>query len=191
MNPPMLTGGESRIVRDRQKLTGLYHYNSFTSVCTRIHSSRPAGNLPGPGGVDLRTQNLPPGQLLTGDIRRAVKRFRGGLVFKAHRLVDHSTLGLRAIKKKKKIHSPGQGLHTGTITNRCSLMPVIDSGLVGSTVLYRDDHYRGSSLIRNRHPVGPYSRTMPRLLWRSWGWGAVSYERGSPVSLAGFIPDAL
>jgi len=32
-----------------------------------------------------------------------VKRFRDGLVFKAHRLVYHSTLGLRVIKKKKKI----------------------------------------------------------------------------------------
>ena len=31
-----------------------------------------------------------------------VKRFRGGLVFKAHRLVYHSTLGLRVITKKKK-----------------------------------------------------------------------------------------
>ena len=30
------------------------------------------------------------------------KPFRGGLVFKAHRLVYHSTLGLRGIKKKKK-----------------------------------------------------------------------------------------
>jgi hypothetical protein len=30
--------------------------------------------------------------------------------------------------------------------------------------------YRGSSL-RNRHPVGPYSRTMPELLWRSYGGG--------------------
>jgi len=30
-----------------------------------------------------------------------VKRFRGGLVFKAHRLVYHSTLGWRVIKKKK------------------------------------------------------------------------------------------
>ena len=27
---------------------------------------------------------------------------RGGLVFKAHRLLYHSTLGLRVIKKKKK-----------------------------------------------------------------------------------------
>jgi len=37
------------------------------------------------------------GQLLI----RNVKRFRGGLVFKAHRLLYHSTLGLRVIKKKK------------------------------------------------------------------------------------------
>ena len=29
-----------------------------------------------------------------------MKRFRGGLVFDAHRLVYHSTQGLRAIKKK-------------------------------------------------------------------------------------------
>jgi len=29
-------------------------------------------------------------------------RFRGGLGFKAHRLLYHSTLGLRVIKKKKK-----------------------------------------------------------------------------------------
>jgi len=34
-------------------------------------------------------------------LRRNVKRFQGGLVFKAHRLMYHSTLGLRAIKKKK------------------------------------------------------------------------------------------
>jgi len=31
-----------------------------------------------------------------------VKRFRGGLVFKAPRLLYHSTLGLRVIKKKKE-----------------------------------------------------------------------------------------
>ena len=30
-----------------------------------------------------------------------MKRFRGGLVFKAHEPMYHSTLGLRAIKKKK------------------------------------------------------------------------------------------
>ena len=39
------------------------------------------------------------GQLLY----RNVQRFRGGLVFKAHRRLYHSTLGLRVIKKKKKM----------------------------------------------------------------------------------------
>ena len=34
--------------------------------------------------------------------RRNVQRFRGGLVFEAHRLVYHSTLGVRAIEKKKR-----------------------------------------------------------------------------------------
>ena len=38
------------------------------------------------------------GQLL----RKNVKRFRGGLVFKAHRLVYHSSPGWRVIKKKKE-----------------------------------------------------------------------------------------
>ena len=31
--------------------------------------------------------------------------------------------------------------------------------------------YRGTSLIRNRAPLGPYTRTMPRVLWWSWGGG--------------------
>ena len=34
-------------------------------------------------------------------LHRNVQRFRGGLVFKAHRLLYHSTLGVRVIKKKK------------------------------------------------------------------------------------------
>ena len=36
---------------------------------------------------------------------RNVQRFQGGLVFKAHRLLYHSTLGLRVIKKKKCVPS--------------------------------------------------------------------------------------
>jgi len=35
-------------------------------------------------------------------LRRNVKRFQGGLVLKAHRLVYHSTLGWRVIKKKRR-----------------------------------------------------------------------------------------
>ena len=36
-----------------------------------------------------------------------MKRFRGGLIFKAQRLVYHSTLGSRAIKKKKGLGCEG------------------------------------------------------------------------------------
>jgi hypothetical protein len=35
-------------------------------------------------------------------LSRNAERFRGGLVFKAHILLYHSTLGSRVIKKKKK-----------------------------------------------------------------------------------------
>ena len=38
---------------------------------------------------------------------RNVKRFRGGLVFKARRLLYHSTPGLRVIKKKNKVSGFG------------------------------------------------------------------------------------
>ena len=41
------------------------------------------------------------------------KRFRGGLVFKAHRLVYHSTLGLRVITKKKKKKKKKKGADIG------------------------------------------------------------------------------
>ena len=34
---------------------------------------------------------------------QSVKRFRGGLVIKAHRRFNHSTLGWRVLKKKKKV----------------------------------------------------------------------------------------
>jgi len=40
-------------------------------------------------------------------LSRNVKRFRGGLVFKAHRRLHHSTLGWRVIKKKRRRFSPG------------------------------------------------------------------------------------
>jgi len=37
------------------------------------------------------------------EIYKKVQRFRGGLVFKAHRLLYLSTLGLRVIKKERRI----------------------------------------------------------------------------------------
>ena len=61
---------------------------------------------------------------------------------KAHRLLYHSTLDSRVIKKKKR------------------RMPV-------KRLIRMDDatcKYRGTSLIRNCPPLGPYSRPIPRAL---------------------------
>jgi len=51
-----------------------------------------------------------------------VKRFRGGLVFKTHRHVYHSTLGLIVMKKKKKVSSMG-----GRIMSVCMHEPGVQS----------------------------------------------------------------
>ena len=54
---------------------------------------RPYGSYrPGSAIGDIQVQLL----------HRNVQRFRGVLVFKAHKLLRHSTLGVRVIKKKKK-----------------------------------------------------------------------------------------
>ena len=45
--------------------------------------------------------------------------------------------------------------------------------------------YRGTSLVRNSSPLGSYSRTMSRALWRCLGEGVASYERGK------LVPDAI
>ena len=50
------------------------------------------------GIAESRSQCCPNAVLL----RRNVKRFQGGIVPKAHRLLYHSTLGLRVIKKIKR-----------------------------------------------------------------------------------------
>ena len=69
--------------------------------------------------------------------------FRGGLVFKAHRLLYHSTLGVRVIEKKKDLE---------TMSDLINPTPVS---------VWR---YRGISIMKNSAPIGPYSRTMLRAL---------------------------
>ena len=45
-------------------------------------------------------------------------------------------------------------------------------------------------LAHQKHPrLGPHSGTRRRVLWWSWGGGAVSYEQGAPASLAGGVGD--
>ena len=62
-------------------------------------------------GVDLFHARVVRTHLHWGWRFRNVKRFLGGLVFEAHRLLYHSTLGLRVIKKKRQsIGGGGSGL---------------------------------------------------------------------------------
>jgi len=56
---------------------------------------------------------------------RNVKRFRGGLVCKAHRHLYHSTLGLIAIKKKKKNRSLVSSLRAPLIKLLGTILRVI------------------------------------------------------------------
>jgi len=53
------------------------------------------------GETELENGGLPR-VLCAGGDGRNVKRFRGGLVFKAHRLLYYSTLGSRVIKKGRR-----------------------------------------------------------------------------------------
>jgi len=104
-----------------------------------------------------------------------VKRFRGGLVFEAHRLLYHSTLGLRVVQKKKKLTNSH---HTRTL----QLILEEGSASVREILIWRPDglvpplylahsgrvgqpNYMGTSLIRKRTSLGPYRRPMPRDLW--------------------------
>ena len=55
--------------------------------------------------LEKRAVRHPPEPHLSGRERLAknAERFRGGLIFKAHGLLYHSTPGMRVIKKKKKL----------------------------------------------------------------------------------------
>jgi len=66
---------------------------------------------------------------------RNVQRFRGGLVFKAHRLLYHSTLGLRVIKKKKNLES-GVGVHHLPAKNRINVISRLETGANAKVLIH-------------------------------------------------------
>ena len=107
--------------------------------------------------------------------RGNVQRFRGGLVFKAHRLLYRSTPGSIVIQKKKRhvtlriVGQPERGRARALtrVGRACGQFYICDC--------------RGTSLIRNSTPLGPYSRTMPMALGGPYGGGSISDERGNPI----------
>ena len=69
-----------------------------------------------------------------------MQRFRGGLVFKAHRLFYHSTLGLRVIKKKEE-EPARSGCASDSVSERDSFSEAV--------LWFRRDYY-GSLLNESR-----------------------------------------
>ena len=80
-----------------------------------------------------------------GQHERKVRLLRVGLVCKADRLVHHSTLGLRVIKKKKKLRIE---------PNMATMdpLPWMPCTMIAAHLCERKVHYRGTSLIRNSPP---------------------------------------
>ena len=103
-----------------------------------------------------------------------MERFRGGLAFKAHRLLNRSSLGSRVIKKKNRFRVSGFGLLCrGSGYRGTSLMRnVLYQGSAQVDMVAwaaQSPSYRGTSLIRNVLLLGPYGRPMPRA--RRWSYG--------------------
>ena len=70
------------------------------SLCKGIHGGHVDFDQ---WSMNKRKLSSASGSLFAGQLHRSkVKRFRAGLVFKAHGLVYHLTLGLRVMKKKKQ-----------------------------------------------------------------------------------------
>ena len=98
--------------------------------------------------------------------------------------IHHSSLQTDFFKKTEVDNSP-----PGAYTSLLDVPPVKGGGAHHSQIIFEcviylvvhDMGYRGTSLIRDPPLSGPYGRTLPRVLWWSWGGGAASHERGTPV----------
>ena len=94
-------------VANSKRCQGVEHRPFFLTVRVGGTPQQEAG-----GGV-LGPRGAGAHQLL---LHRNVQRFQGRLVFKAHRLLHHSTLGLRVMKKKE--HGVGRQAEAGTALTR-------------------------------------------------------------------------
>jgi len=99
LDPSFVSGGERMIKRGRQRRQGRHLSANVSGTCWVLLQGRQAHSL---ANQDRGLSRVAPATLAGAAARRAPCQFRGGLVFKAHRLLFHSNLGLRVIKKKKK-----------------------------------------------------------------------------------------
>ena len=88
--------------------------------------------------------------------------FRGGLVFKAHRRLYHSTLSLRVVKKKEKIPASRSarggrvwGGDRPPVVRGIRSRPEEGLGRVGRAVQRRDAPPCGTTDVHSSHPQGP------------------------------------
>ena len=105
----------------------------------------------------LHARGAKPQKLTRVDFSRNVKRFRGGLVFKAHRLLYLSTLGLRVIKKKDPGYTRSRsGFHDFEFLTECrkSLAPpllhgpgLISANVIRNCVLRNEIYYTNALLL--------------------------------------------
>jgi len=117
-------------------------------------------------------------------LRRNVKRFRGGLVFKAHRRVYHSTLGWRVIKKRRSEHFALRRNDLGEILNtgpRVSLFFTLVTGPRRSLSLTLSDTNVYEPQIRARVSVA--GSREPRTICRASRISAPKLTQPQHVSL--------
>ena len=95
-----------------------------------------------------------------------MQRFRGGLVFKAHRLLYHSTLGSRVIKKKVSVGS--QVATTRNLISEGGLCSVPEGSLRYTSVNFQVDRISWARLEQGQAVgvVGSVGRAH-RLLYHS------------------------
>jgi len=66
-------------------------------------------------------------------MHRNVQRFRGGLVFKAHRLWYHSTLGVRVTKKKQEVC----GTSSSALKKKDPVSPNLSANICNSSTWFQ------------------------------------------------------
>ena len=118
--------------------TGEFYWGEVKFTCENWGGGGPFHDKPKRSRTELDLQFSISKQLL----RRNEKRFRGGLVFKAHRRVYHSTPGLTIIKKKKtRSFQPKL-----SVVTLCGQYTVVTPCVGGDSRRAESDNSRGEDL---------------------------------------------